>query len=90
MSIGKDSPEIVGSGAGSISSHDLKRAAVQAGIVALSAALTYAGQWASGATFGPWQGLVVTGLALSVDLVRRFSTSTQVVLVAPSVQPPGN
>lgn len=78
-------PQIVGSEAGSISTHDLKRAAVQAGIVALSAALTYAGQWAAGANLGPYQGLVVTGLALTLDLVRRFSTSTAVVPVPPSI-----
>lgn len=77
----KDSQQIVGSGAGSISTHDLRRAAVQAGIVALSAALTYAGQWAAGANLGPYQGLVVTGLTLTIDLVRRFSTSTAVVPV---------
>lgn len=80
-----EQPQIVGSGAGSISTHDLKRAAIQAGIVALSAALTYAGQWAAGANLGPYQGLVVTGLALTLDLVRRFSTSTAVVPVPPSI-----
>lgn len=76
--------QIVGSGAGSISIHDLRRAAVQAGIVALSAVLTYAGQWAAGANLGPYQGLVVTGLTLTIDLVRRFSTSTEVIPVPPA------
>ena len=78
-----DPPAVIGSPAGYLSTHDLKRAGIGLAIVMVSAGLTYASQWASGQDLGIYAPFVLGGIYFLTDITRRWAGSTQVIPVAP-------
>ena len=77
-----DPPAVIGSPAGYLSAHDLKRAGTGAAIVMALAGLTYASHWAGQQDFGMYTPFILGGLYFLADTVRRFAKDTQVVPVS--------
>lgn len=66
-----------GSPAGSLSQYDLGRVALHAAQLAAGAAATYLGEWATGQDWGAYQPLVVAGVTVLIDFVRRWASDTR-------------
>ena len=75
----------VGSEAGKLSGHDVKRWMAGVGRSALMAALTYAADNVVGLGLSPLQVLIVSqALNATLDLLRRHMSDTRVVPVEPA------
>ena len=70
----------VGSEAGKLSGHDVRRVLLHVVQMTAATALTVAAEQVGNLDLGPWKPVVAVGLTAAIDLVRRWQTSTKVVV----------
>ena len=70
----------VGSEAGKLSGHDMRRVLLHVLQMTAATALTVAAEQAGSLDLGPWKPFVAVGLTAAIDLVRRWQTSTKVIV----------
>ena len=74
----------VGSEAGKISGHDMRRVLLHVIQMSAATALTVAAEQAGHLDLGIWQPIVAIALTAAIDGVRRWQTSTAVIPVEPA------
>ena len=75
--------DTIGSKPGELSGHDVRRVLVQVAQMAVGAGLTALADNLGGLNLGPWQPVAAIVLTGAIDLVRRWSTSTEIIPVEP-------
>ena len=76
--------QAVGSEAGKLSGHDVRRVLLHVVQMGLGTALTVLGENLGGLNLGPWQPIAAIAVTAAIDGLRRWATSTAVVPVEPA------
>ena len=74
----------VGSDAGKLSGHDVRRVLLHVVQVGLGTGLTVLAENLGHLNLGVWQPIAAVGVTAAIDLLRRWATSTAVVPVESS------
>jgi len=61
---------------GKLSKEDWKKVGIGACVAGAGAVLTYLAEWATGMSFGTWTPIVVGGLSILANAVRKIATNT--------------
>ena len=75
--------QAVGSEAGKLSGHDVRRVLLHVVQMGLGTGLTVLAEDLGHLGLGPWQPIAALGVTAAIDLLRRWATSTAVVPVGP-------
>ena len=73
----------VGSEAGKLSGHDVRRVLLHVVQMSLGTGLTVLAENLGGLGLGPWQPIAAVVVTAAIDLLRRWVTSTAVIPVEP-------
>ena len=74
----------VGSEAGKLSGHDVRRVLLHVVQMGLGTGLTVLAENLGHLGLGVWQPIAAVGVTAAIDLLRRWVTSTEVVPVGPA------
>ena len=74
----------VGSEAGKLSGHDVRRVLLHVVQMGLGTGLTVLAENMGSLNLGVWQPIAAVGVTAAIDLLRRWATSTAVIPVEPS------
>jgi hypothetical protein len=76
--------QAVGSEAGKLSGHDVRRVMLHVVQMGIGTGLTVLAENLGHLNLGPWQPIAALGVTAAIDLLRRWATSTAVVPVEPA------
>ena len=74
----------VGSDAGKLSGHDVRRVLLHVVQMAAGTGLTELAENMGSLNLGVWQPIAAVGVTAAIDLLRRWATSTAVIPVEPA------
>ncbi len=74
----------VGSEAGKLSGHDVRRVLLHVVQMSIGTGLTVLAENMGSLNLGVWQPIAAVGVTAAIDLLRRWATSTAVIPVEPA------